>query len=95
MKWARVENNIVMEIIEFNPIGCFTEEIVSQFVECLDDTQQHMIYENGVFTNFTPIIEISDPQINSELADAYEAIASLYEMNIQLQSRLEVLENGL
>ena len=32
--------------------------------------------------------------INQDLVDAYEAIASLYEMNRDLQTRLEVIENG-
>ena len=43
--YARIENNKVMEVIDFNPVGCFTEEVVSQFVECPNNTKQNMAYD--------------------------------------------------
>ena len=55
-KYARVENNIVMEIIDFNPEGKFTDEIVTQFVECPDDTKQNMIYENNQFSEYVKVL---------------------------------------
>lgn len=48
--WARVENGVVMELIDFNPEGCFTEEIVAQFTACPAEMQQQWFYTNGAFT---------------------------------------------
>ena len=54
-KYARLENNKVMEIIDFNPQGKFTDEIVAQFVECPDNTEQNMICQGGEFLKPQPI----------------------------------------
>lgn len=69
MKYARIEDNKVMEVIDFNPIGCFTDEIVNQFVECNDNTKQNMIYESGTFSEYvyTPTIEEQKQIIKLEL----------------------------
>ena len=61
MRYARIENNKVMEIIDFNPVGRFTEEIVAQFVECDETVEQNDIYENGIFA--IPVITIDEKQI--------------------------------
>lgn len=48
-------------------------------------------YYNGQFQ----LLPYQEVEINTELPDAYEAIANLYEMNLSLQGRLEALENGI
>ena len=73
MKYARIENNTVQEIIDFNPQGRFTQEIVSQFIECPDDTKQNMIYENGEFKENVVVIDPTDA-IMSELAELDKVI---------------------
>lgn len=56
-KYARVENNIVQEIIDFDPVGRFTQEIVDQFIECDELTKQGHRYNNGVFEEILPTTE--------------------------------------
>jgi len=57
MRYARLENNKVMEVINFNPTGRFTEELSSQFIECDDSVQQHMIYNNNEFVFDLPSLD--------------------------------------
>lgn len=47
MKWARVENNEVMEITGINPDGRFHPSLI--WVECPADVQQGYIRDSGVF----------------------------------------------
>lgn len=47
MKWARVENNEVMEITDINPDGRFHPSLI--WVECPADVQQGYIRDNEVF----------------------------------------------
>ena len=49
MRYARIENGIVKEIIDFNPKGKFTKEIEQQFVQCTETVEQNFIYKNGKF----------------------------------------------
>lgn len=46
--WARLENNVVMELTDIDPEGRFHPSLV--WVECQEDTQQGYIYDNGAFT---------------------------------------------
>ena len=41
LKWARIENNKIMEITEIDPHGRFTTEIVDQFVQCPQYVEQN------------------------------------------------------
>ena len=38
--WARIENGLVMELIDFDPVGCYTDELVAQFIPCPEGTEQ-------------------------------------------------------
>jgi hypothetical protein len=71
MRYARIENNKVMEIIDFNPVNRFTDEIVAQFVECNRDTEQHMEYINGVFERKVHVKTAEEQKqlIHSQLED--------------------------
>jgi hypothetical protein len=76
--YARVENGIVMEIIDFNPEGRFTDEIVAQFVECPDGTLQGYVYSNGTFSDPAPVATpVQQPSAADRLAAIEAAIASL------------------
>jgi hypothetical protein len=89
MKYARVENGIVRELINFNPKGKFVKEIEEQFIECLEDTKQNDIYENGKFSKPTPKLptqeEINEQtiqelnQTNNKLARLIEDLAEFCE----------------
>jgi hypothetical protein len=49
MRYARIEDGEVKEVINFNPKGCFVESIVNQFIECDEDITQKHIYKDGKF----------------------------------------------
>ena len=56
-KWARIEENIggekeAMEVIDFDPMNRFHPSI--EWVECDDDTQERMIYDEGTETFSSP-----------------------------------------
>lgn len=51
MKWARIENNVVMEIIDFDPVGRFHPDLI--WVECPENCEQRWTYIDGQFN--TPI----------------------------------------
>lgn len=49
MKWARVENDIVMETTDIDPEGRFTPDIVAQFRECPEEVEQGWTYIDGIW----------------------------------------------
>jgi hypothetical protein len=49
-KWARAENNIVVETTDIDPTGRFTPELVAQFIECPEEVEQGWQYLNGIFS---------------------------------------------
>jgi hypothetical protein len=76
--WARVENGIVRELIDFDPKGCFTDEIMAQFVECPDGTEQGWNYLNGTFSAPAPVTEaVQKPSAADRLAAIEAAISTL------------------
>jgi hypothetical protein len=77
--WARVENGVVMEVIDFNPQGCFTEEIVAQFVEVLSgiQAQPNWTYSNGIFAAPANAQDHLSPSVLDRLSAVESAIASL------------------
>lgn len=54
--WARIENNVVMELTDIDPSGRFHPSLT--WVECPVDTQLGYIYSNGEFT--PPPLEVLD-----------------------------------
>lgn len=93
MRWARIENNKVMEITDIDPSGRFVIEIEEQFILCDETVSENDKYENGVFSKPTSDMVVVEPMINPELADAYEAIAILSEQIADITSRLEAMSN--
>lgn len=75
MKYARIENDKVLEIIDFNPEGCFTAEIVAQFVPCDELVEQNDMHENGVFSKL--IIPEPEPVQKTELEILQENVQEL------------------
>ncbi|HAJ6759086.1 TPA: hypothetical protein HNC90_22490 [Escherichia coli] len=47
--WARIENNIVMEITDIDPAERFHPSLI--WVECPVDTRQGYFYSNNEFTS--------------------------------------------
>lgn len=78
MRYARLVNNVVVEVIDFNPQGCFTDEIVQQFAECPDNVEQGWTYDNDVWT--PPLPSIASPQppsFEERLTAAEQALVDL------------------
>jgi len=85
MKWARIENGIVMEIIDVEPIGRYTEEIVNQFNTCEDDTEQGDIFEEGIY---------SKPQIIPP-SEIDTILIRLSQLNLVIDSQTEQIYTDL
>ena len=47
-KWARIQDDMVMEVTDIDPAGRFHSDLV--WVECPSDTSYHDGFKNGVFT---------------------------------------------
>jgi hypothetical protein len=62
MKFARVIDTQIIEIIDFNPQGRYTPEVEAQFIECPEGIDSSWIYENGEFKqiekSINPIIPL-------------------------------------
>ena len=52
------------------------------------------VYDGSTFHPYTETLPPQDPPVSQELADAYEAIAALYEETEALKARVAVLEGG-
>lgn len=69
MKYARIINNVAVDVRSDNPENYFTPEIASQFVEVPDQIEDHWYLINDVWTApiipeliaFTPLIPIISP----------------------------------
>ncbi|CAD5747883.1 hypothetical protein BvCmsNSP073_04699 [Escherichia coli] len=46
--WARIENNVVMELTDIDPTGRYHDSLI--WVECPADTQPGYTYSSGEFT---------------------------------------------
>ena len=53
--WARLENNLVMELTDIDPEGRFHPSLV--WVECPADTQQGDLYIDGKFIAQSPAVQ--------------------------------------
>ena len=54
--WARLEDNIVKEIINFDPTDKFTGDLT--WVECDSATREFMVFENGSFREPDPPVDV-------------------------------------
>ena len=50
MKYARIVNNIAIDVRADSPEGFFTPEIVAEFVEVPDEVENGWVLENGTWT---------------------------------------------
>ncbi len=73
MKYARVENGIALEIIDFNPVGAYTEEIASQFIQCPDEVEQNWTLKNNVW--YPPTQPTIEDLLNAIRADRTKRLA--------------------
>jgi len=48
MRWARIENNEVREIVTHNPKGLYHPDLI--FVECPDEVKERWTYTDGKFS---------------------------------------------
>ena len=69
MKYARVENEKVMEIIDFDPTGKFHPDIEKQFIECDDTVKQKYTYKNKKFEEPVIVIEVPKKSKVDKLID--------------------------
>lgn len=68
-KYARIENNTVLEIIDFDPTGKFHPMLL--WVPCSDDTKEHDTYNDGVFVpRVEPVVQTPEEVRAALLANA-------------------------
>lgn len=82
MKYARIENGEVREIIDFNPKGYFVKNIEEQFVECNEDTEQHDIIVDNKFIKPIPKIHTQEELnqiILNEINEEHKGLLRLVE----------------
>jgi hypothetical protein len=91
MKFARLENNVVVETIDFDPQGKFTTEIVTQFKECPEDVEQKWEYINNKWLK-PKIIEYipTKEDINNQVV---AKIRERYDINKEFQMHRLALQN--
>ena len=65
MKYSRIPNNYAVDVRTDSPEGCFTPNIVAEFVEVPDDVQDGWILTNGNWS--APVVYTPSAQ---EIADA-------------------------
>lgn len=74
MKWARIENDKVMEIIDFDPKGRYHPDIEKQFVECDDTAEQHYEYKNKKFSKPVSPIIVEQPKVKTKTEKLIEKL---------------------
>lgn len=88
MKWARVDNGIVVEFTDVDPAGRFVQEIVDQFHTCSDDVEQGWTFENETFSKLvSPAQQIITPSTDPNTADMWQAL-------LDLSAQVESLKGG-
>jgi hypothetical protein len=65
MKWCRLDNDTVIEIIDFDPKGRFVKEIEEKFVKCTDEVKQGYEYNKGEFKQ--KVITLTKQQENEQI----------------------------
>lgn len=99
--YARIDNNAVIEVIDFDPAGRFTGEIVALFTEVPDGTgQQDTLNQDGTWTKYivppapepVPVsirtltkLEYMDRFTDTELAGIYTAAKAVVQVEIWLE----------
>ncbi|MDJ0305399.1 hypothetical protein [Dehalobacter sp.] len=74
MKWARIENGIVVETTGVDPAGRFVLEIEQQFISCPDNIEQNWTYAGGTFSQPqepTPTKESINAQVVAKIRERY------------------------
>ena len=50
MSYARIQNGIAVDVRSESPVGCFTDNIVAEFVTVPGEVQNGWLHDNGAFT---------------------------------------------
>jgi len=69
MKYARISNTYAVDVRTDSPEGCYTPNIVAEFVEVPDDVQEGWVLADGNWS--APVVYTPSAQ---ELADAQAAL---------------------
>ena len=97
MQYARIQNGIAVDIRSDSPAGCFTDNIVAEFVTVPDEVQNGWLHSNGVFT--APPAPPVPTQAELDAIAAQEAerarLASVPQAVTMRQARLALLGAGL
>ena len=48
--YARIQTGIAVDVRSESPVGCFTDNIVAEFVTVPDEVQNGWLHDNGAFT---------------------------------------------
>ena len=74
MKWARIENEKVVEIIDFDPKGRYHPSIEKQFIECDDTIEQHYEYKNKKFSKPAIVVIEEKPKRKDKIEKLIEKL---------------------
>lgn len=84
MKYARIINNTAVDVRTESPEGCYTENIVAEFVEVPDDVQDGWVLADGNWS--APVVYTPSAQ---ELADAQAALLTQQTTELAASIRVE------
>jgi hypothetical protein len=73
MKYARIVNDYAIDVRTESPEGCFTPNIVAEFVEVPDDVMDNWVVANGIWS--APPIPVPYVPTAEDIAAAELAIA--------------------
>lgn len=67
--WARIENDVVRELTDIDPIGRFPESLV--WVKATSKVEEGDIYKSGKFTKPSPVV-LTEDEVKAVRASAYK-----------------------
>lgn len=90
MKYARISNNMAVDVRDTHPHGFFTPDIEAQFVTVPDDVQDGYLYDGEVFT--APPAPIPPTQEDIDAAAAGQAAALSLAAQAAIRAQIASLE---
>ena len=79
MKYARIQNTYAVDVRSDSPEGCYTPNIVAEFVEVPDEVMDGWILTNGTWAApviYTPSAEELGARAEAQLAATKEALSA-------------------
>jgi hypothetical protein len=90
MKYARIVNAYAIDVRTDSPEGCYTENIVAEFVEVPDDVQDGWVLADGKWS--TPVVYTPSAQEIADAQAAYKAMEDTEQAKSVRQTRDDKLK---